>query len=468
MRSTYENNDSLQAYLDQMGRFPRLTVAEESAAADRLAEARRRLRTCLLSSDFVLEKAARLLERLQRRELRLDHTIGFSANDAAERRRVTSLLPTVVERLRAVLRDNRRDFAQLMRRSLPIEERRAAWRRMAARRRDVRSAVDQIGIRTRHLQRWQQQLELLAAEIEPLRRRASPVQPSGPKALTNEERRRLRALLRETRQLPATLRRQIESCRRHEREYEETKQHIVSSNLRLVVALAKRYRRRGVGFLDLIQEGNASLLQAVERWDPSKGKFATYATWWARQAMKQALRLQPRTIRLPEQVVQRLRRIQGAARSLVQQHGFHPDLETLASKAGMSTEQAERMLRVHREPFSLDQPFERDSEAAMGELIVDHRASAFAEDVSREQLKSRLADVLTELNERQRTVLSLRFGLLDGSQRTLDEVGKLMSLTREGVRQIELRAVERLRHPARSRLLRGFLDTDEMHKMNSG
>ncbi|HVA47281.1 MAG TPA: sigma-70 family RNA polymerase sigma factor [Pirellulales bacterium] len=473
MRSTYENNDSLQAYLDQMGRFPRLTAAEESAAADRLVDARRRLRTCLLSSDFVLEKAARLLERLQQRELRLDHTIGFSTNDAAERQRVTALLPTVVERLRTVLRDNRRDFAQLMRRGLPVEERRAAWRRMAARRRTVGSAVDQIGIRTRHLQRWEQQLESLAMEVESLRRRVTPVQTSGPDAVTpdartKEERRRLHALLRETGQLPATLGRQIESCRRHEREYEEIKQHIVSSNLRLVVALAKRYRRRGVGFLDLIQEGNASLLQAVDRWDPKRGKFATYATWWARQAMKQAVRLQPRTIRLPEQVVERLRRIQGAARSLVQQHGFHPDVETLASKAGMSTEQAERMLRVHREPFSLDQPFDENSEAAMGELIVDPRASAFAEDFSREQLKSRLADVLTELNERQRTVISLRFGLLDGSQRTLDEVGKLMSLTREGVRQIELRAVERLRHPTRSRLLRGFLDTDEIHTMNRG
>jgi RNA polymerase primary sigma factor len=134
----------------------------------------------------------------------------------------------------------------------------------------------------------------------------------------------------------------------------------------------------------------------------------------------------------------------------------------------MSPEQTEKMLRIHHEPFSLDQPFEAGGEGMIGEMIVDYRRQGFEDDFSREQLKARLADVLTELNERQRAVISLRFGLLDGSQRTLDEVGKLLSLTREGVRQIELRAVERLRHPARSRLLQGFLDIDEMHKMNQG
>jgi RNA polymerase primary sigma factor len=236
--------------------------------------------------------------------------------------------------------------------------------------------------------------------------------------------------------------------------------------LRLVVSIAKRYRHRGVGFLDLIQEGNAGLLQAVDRWEPRGGKFATYATWWARQAVKEAVHVQSRTIRLPEQVVDRLRRIQGATRSLVHQHGFRPNVEAIASKAGMSTEQAERMLQIYREPFSLDQPFDEESKAAMGDFLVDHRRSGPAEDLTRQQLKARLADVLTDLNERQRTVISLRYGLLDGSQRTLDEVGRLLSLTREGVRQIELRAVERLRHPTRSRLLRGFLDLDDSHKAN--
>jgi RNA polymerase primary sigma factor len=469
MRSISENNESLQTYLTQMARHPRLTLAQEDDAAKRLMTARRRLRACVLSSDFVLRKVARLLDRLQQRKMRLDHTIGFSSNNSAERRRVLDLLPEVLGRLRSTLRHNRSDFVQVVRRKLPPGERRAAWRRMRIRRRRALSGVNAIGVRTRHLQRWQRQFETLLSQMQNVRRQLAICGH-----LPHDERRRalrrqLRSLMQRTQHIPATAARHLSCCRQHEREYEDAKHFLVSSNLRLVVAIAKRYRNRGVSFLDLIQEGNSGLLQAVDRWQPTGGKFSTYATWWVRQAIKEAVHIQPRTIRLPEQVVERLRRIQGATRSLVHQHGFHPDVEAIASKAGMSTEQAERMLRIHREPYSLDQPLNSHSEneSVMGEWIVDHRGG-FDDRLTREQLKARLADVLTELNERQRAVISLRFGLLDGSQRTLDEVGKLLSLTREGVRQIELRAVERLRHPARSRLLRGFLDLDEMHKMNQG
>ena len=470
MRRINDNNESLQTYLGQMGRYPRLTAAEEAETTERLVSARRRLRACILSSDFVLRKVVRLLERLQQRKMRLDHTIGFSSSNSAERRRVVDLLPEVLDRLRCTLRHNRRDFAQVMRCSLSAEERRAAWRRMVVRRRRAVAAVNEIGVRTRHLQRWQRQFESLAAQMQQLRRQVRVGRQTPPDDRLAAARRRLHSLVRQVVHSPATAARHLDCCRHYEREYEAAKQFLVSSNLRLVVAIAKRYRNRGVSFLDLIQEGNAGLLQAADRWEPTGSKFSTYATWWVRQAVKEAVHIQPRTIRLPEQVVERLRRIQGATRSLVQQHGFRPDVEAIANKAGMSAEQAERVLRIHREPFSLDQPIDshNDHDAVMGELIIDHRRGGCEEDLTRQQLKARLADVLTELNERQRAVISLRFGLLDGSQRTLDEVGKLLSLTREGVRQIELRAVERLRHPTRSRLLRGFLDLDEMHKINQG
>jgi RNA polymerase primary sigma factor len=469
MRPMSENNESLQTYLGQMSRYPRLTALQEADAAERLMSARRRLRACILSSDFVLRKVARLLARLEQRKLRLDHTIGFSSNNSVERRRVVDLLPGVLERLRRTLRDNRREFAQVMKRSLSPDDRRDAWRRIVVRRRRAVAAVNEIGVRTRHLQRWQRQFETVATQMQQLRRQVAFYR-EGEKQDGMAAARRLHSLIRQAMYSPATAKRHLNCCRRYEREYEDTKQFIVSSNLRLVVAIAKRYRNRGVSFLDLIQEGNAGLLQAADRWEPTGSKFSTYATWWVRQAIKEAVHIQPRTIRLPEQVVERLRRIQGATRSLVQQHGCRPDVEAIASKAGMSAEQAERMLRIHREPYSLDQPFNshNENESAMGELIIDHRRVGCDEDLTRQQLKSRLADVLTELNERQRAVISLRFGLLDGSQRTLDEVGKLLSLTREGVRQIEIKAVERLRHPTRSRLLRGFLDFDELHKMNQG
>jgi RNA polymerase primary sigma factor len=467
---TRDNNEALQTYLGQMGQYPRLTAAQEAEAAERLMQTRRRLRACIMASDFVLRKVMGLLDRLQRRKLRLDHTMGFSSNDSVERRRVQSLLPMVLDQLRSTLRDNRRDFAQVMKRSLSKRDRRAAWRRMVLRRRKVAAAVNDIGVRTRHLQRWQRQFETLMGEMEQLRRQLARPRIAGTAEAQKQARRRLHTLIRQAVHSPATARRHLVCCRTREREYDSAKHFLVSSNLRLVVALAKRYRNRGVSFLDLIQEGNAGLLQAVDRWESTGSKFSTYATWWARQAIKEAVHIQPRTIRLPEQVVERLRRIQGATRSLVQQHGFRPNVEAIASEVGMSAEQAEKMLRIHREPFSLDQPFDAQNEndALISDTIIDHRLNEYHEDLSREQLKARLADVLTELNERQRAVISLRFGLLDGSQRTLDEVGKLLSLTREGVRQIELRAVERLRHPTRSRLLRGFLDFEDVHRINEG
>ena len=485
MKRVRESYESLQSYLEQMSKFPRLTANEEVAAARRLTDSRGGLRTCILSCDFVLQRVLRLLERLQQRELRLDHTIGFSSNDAGERQRVSLLLPQAIDEIRRILRGNRGDFAQVVDGSLAMGLRRIAWRRMAGRRRRGVRLVEAIGIRTRHLQRWQRQLESLGVQMLRLSRKVAAARlnaasvnvPLGSAPLGGADtelasaRRALRGLMRKTLHGPTTLRRHLDCCRRHEREYEEVKHFLVSSNLRLVVSIAKRYRHRGVGFLDLIQEGNAGLLQAVDRWDPKGGKFATYATWWARQAIKEAVHMQSRTIRLPEQVVDRLRRIHGAARSLVHQHGFRPNVEAIARQAGMSAEQAERMLQIHQEPFSLDQPLDEESKAAMRDFVIDHRRNGLAEDLTREQLKARLADVLTDLNERQRAVISLRYGLLDGSQRTLDEVGKLLSLTREGVRQIELRAVERLRHPTRSRLLRGFLDTDadsdrDTHKAN--
>ncbi|MGH7138969.1 MAG: sigma-70 family RNA polymerase sigma factor, partial [Pirellulales bacterium] len=275
-----ENNESLRTYFEQMARYPRLTAEQEAEAAERLMRTRRKLRACTLASDFVLRKVARLLERLQQRKLRLDHTIGFSSSDTEKRGRVVALLPVVLDRLRRTLRDNRGDFAQAMKTSLSNEERRVAWRRIVRRRRRAAAAVNEIGVRTRHLQRWQRQFETLVAQMQQLRRQVETHRHSGSAEAPATARGRLRALMLQAIYSPATARRHLECCRRSKQEYEDAKHFLVSSNLRLVVALAKRYRNRGVSFLDLIQEGNAGLLQAVDRWEPTGSKFATYATWW--------------------------------------------------------------------------------------------------------------------------------------------------------------------------------------------
>ncbi|MGH7194937.1 MAG: sigma-70 family RNA polymerase sigma factor, partial [Candidatus Saccharimonadales bacterium] len=325
----------------------------------------------------------------------------------------------------------------------------------------------QLRLRTRQLQHWQRQLAEVAAKVERLAQERRRLREQG--ALDNAisingELCPLKWLTLET---PAALTRHMARCRRHETEYERAKQYLVSSNLRLVVALAKRYRHRGVGFLDLIQEGSAGLLHAVDRWDPRKGKLGTYATWWVRQAIKEAVHTQGRMIRLPDRIVGHWRRMQGAVRTLVERHGVRPDVEMVAELAGLSPEQADHVLRIHREPLSLDRPLGADDGAAVGEMIQNTRSQPSLQALTNGHLKQRLADVLTELNDRQRTVIVLRYGLLDGQQRTLDEVGRLLSITKEGVRQIESRAVRRLRHPAQSRRLQGFLDWGEKHRINA-
>lgn len=458
MKRTYEDREALQAYFHQMAGFSRLTAAEEQAAATRLTATSRRLRICLLSSDFMLEKVAHLLERLQRRELRLDYTMGFSTNNFQERGRVANCLPTVLEEVRRVLDANRRDFANVVRKSLPLEQRRQTWRCMSLRRRYVAVPIDRIGVRTRHLQRWQRQLEALSAEIQQRRREIDALGQVGAEGKAGDARHQLRALMCRTRHSAPTLRRHVERCQRLERDYESARHLLVSSNLRLVVAIANRFRGQGVSFLDLIQEGNAGLLHAVDRWSPDGGKFTTYATWFVRQAVRDAVTGQSRAIRLPECEWSRLRRVQAALRGLAQADGRRPEIALIAEKAGISTEQAERVLRVHGTPLSLDCPLNGQAESLLGEFLVDHRPVPLAVELARGHLKSQLWEALMEVSERQRTVLSLRYGLLDGCQRTLDEVGRLLSLTREGVRQAEIRAIACLRRSPGSGVLQDFAD----------
>lgn len=458
MKRSYEDREALQAYLSQMARFPRLTADEERAAADRLTTANRHLRTCLLSCDFTLDKVACLFERLERRELRPDYTLGFSTNDSIERRRVAKLLPIVLGEIRRAVRENRREFATAMKSSVPHDQRISAWRQMPASRRRAIAGVHAVGVRTRHLQHWQRQLETLALEMQWLCRKLQCLREVGDEDKAREARCALRALMRRTLQSPSTIRRHVERCQRLEREYEQARHRLVSSNLRLVVAIAHRYRGRGVSFLDLIQEGNAALLHAVNRWSPRGGKFTSYATWWVRQAMRDAVEVQPRAIRLPERECLRLRRMHGAIRRLAQPNGHRPDIAVIAEKAGISVEQAERAQRLPNHPLSLDWPVHRMAEALMAEFLIDHRQSPLAAELASRQLKAQLLGVVTRLNERQRTVLTLRYGLLDGCQRTLDEVGKLLSLTREGVRQVELKALDYLRRSPGSQGLRDFCD----------
>jgi RNA polymerase primary sigma factor len=439
-----------------MGGIPLLNRDTEVSSARRIERWRRRFRRTLLANDFVLSGAVKLLEKVHAGQIRLDRTIEVSVTNTAEKKRLLKRLGPNLDTLRRLENDKRQLFRIAMSRAVPLAKRREAWRRLVRKRNKAVRLVEEMNLRIQRLYPLLKQLRDLAGQL----------------AVADEDRTgkaaalATRKILLTTRESRRTLTRRLDRLADLQYRYDAAKRELAAGNLRLVVSIAKRYRNRGLSFLDLIQEGNSGLMRAVDKFEHARGfKFSTYATWWIRQAITRAIADQSRTIRVPVHMIDTMTKLRNVAKKFVQEQGREATIEELAALSGLSLEETTCISRMSRRPVSLDQPLGEGEESGVGDFVKDHREDDPLRSVNQQSLQTCIARALEGLSYREREIIRLRFGLADGYSYTLEEVGSIFSVTRERVRQIEAKAVEKLRQPGFHLDLSGFVDEAQLEKI---
>ena len=455
-------DDPVRMYLTQMGEIPLLTRKQEIDLAKKIEMTRMHFRRRVLESDYCVTQAIEILKQVFEGNLPFDRTMKISTAENLSKETITARMPANLETLDMIAQRNLSDWAAIHSAKSSEAGRHNALRSLWQRRRRAAKLVEELSLRTSRVQPLMKKLQHISEKMDELRRTIDSGNGDLPQEdleVMHEEIDGLQDLVLED---PDTLRKRIKAIHKVFNDYEQAKRELSGGNLRLVVSIAKKYRNRGLSFLDIIQEGNTGLMRAVDKYEYRRGyKFSTYATWWIRQAITRAIADHARTIRIPVHMIETMSRLRNISKRLIQRLGREPTIEEIASEAGMTVSEARRVLKISRHPISLDRPVGESEDSYFGDFIEDDSAESPMVTAGTEMLKDRIEDVLKTLTYREREIIKLRYGIGDGYTYTLEEVGRIFKVTRERVRQVEAKAIRKLQHPVRARKLEGFLENKE-------
>jgi len=456
------SDDPIRMYLSQMAEIPLLTREEEISLAKKIEVTRKQFRRSVLGCYYAMQLTVEALHRVHKGTLPFDRTIKVSLTERLTKEQILARMPHNLPTLDHVLEQNRDNFDRLIRHSTDAAEKSRARSCFIRGRRKTLQLVEELSLRTRRIQPLMHQLEEFSSKMKEIRDRIKDLKRSRSKKAAEERynlRRELHDLMVLTQESPVSMERRCERIRKQFLDYDNVKRQLSSGNLRLVVSIAKKYRNRGLSFLDLIQEGNTGLMRAVDKYEYRRGfKFSTYATWWIRQAITRAIADQARTIRIPVHMIDVLSKLRNTQKGLLQEMKREPTTEEIAKRSGMTVDEVRRVMDIGRHPVSLDRPVGDGEDNSFGEFVEDVESDNPVRKANNGILRQRIESLLKTLTYREREIIRLRYGLGDGYTYTLEEVGRIFKVTRERVRQIEAKAVRKLQHPIRSHQLEGFLE----------
>jgi RNA polymerase primary sigma factor len=450
--------DTIHEYLAEVDKIPMLSREEELATARCIEHSRGQLRCLILSNGYVLQFCLSQLKRILAGDLRIEHVIDVPFNEVKEKQRLRSVLSNSILDIERRLKKIRGYIAKSVAPRTSLHDRRQHRRQLVRFCREAEAFLMRTPLRMELIEplldRLSQGLRLfdrITRELQAIH----AVDGSGQRAgILRQRRRRLIEILQES---PGSLRRRLKEARGWQQQYHEARQHLAAGNLRLVISIAKRYRERGLSFLDLIQEGNSGLLRAVDKFESCRGlKFSTYATWWIRQGVTRAIRYQSRTIRVPAQQTDCAGRVRKVLQTFGHANGHRPNLEESAAATGLAPKDAELMIRIDSPMLSIHQQ-DLSREGDLSQFLPCTNDEDPAEQMDHEILEMRIGQIMDHLTSQEREVIRSRFGLGRRASQTLNEVGKRLGVTRERVRQVEQQALQKIRSMADVATLEGFL-----------